>query len=56
MLEELITMAREKAAGQEISFCGAATTWEECVTTHDGYTILWFNIGRDTMIVKKEEK
>lgn len=50
MLQELIDEAKKEYG--EITFCGNKKSWKDCVTYQNGYMVLWFNVEKDTHIVR----
>lgn len=53
VLGHSLIAAREKAANAEISFCGNAERWEDCLTCETDLDtapifMFYYNIGRDT--------
>lgn len=54
-----LTQAKAEALDQKISFCGSATSWEECITgfmRKNGTVVLLlqYNIGPSTYAVNME--
>ena len=44
---------KAKAEFGNISYCGKASSWEECFTIIDGDLMFWFNVGKDTKCIRE---
>ena len=41
-------------AGENISYCGSAKSWTECFTIDGDYLMFWFNMGKNTHVIRRK--
>ncbi len=52
-MRQMLQLVKEaKTRFGEISYCGKALSWKECTTIDNGYLMLWFNVGKNTHMLR----